>query len=106
MREVIESDLEAPKVPRSRVPKLEKVWKCNSAYDFLYGQRTGYYTGLAEGIILERYRRQLTKQEQDEIFATIEPYTKDLRKYFAYYKMKENDNKPARHSKERRKGKK
>lgn len=86
MRAVMEGDLQAPKVPRSRVPKLKKVWKCTSAYDFLYGQRVGYYTGLAEGIVLERHKRQLTQQEHDEIFAAIEPYTNDLRRYFAYYK--------------------
>ncbi|AIF84106.1 hypothetical protein NTE_02049 [Candidatus Nitrososphaera evergladensis SR1] len=90
---VIKSDLQAPKVPKGRVPKLKKVWKCVSAYDFLYGQRVGYYTGLAEGIMLERHRRQLTQEEQDEIFAAIEPYTKDLRKYFAYYRPAKREKK-------------
>ena len=82
----IEHDLKAPKVPKNRVPKLKRVWKCESAYDFLYGQRVGYYTGLAEGIILERYRRQLTVREQEALFFVIAPYTKHLRKYFAFYK--------------------
>ncbi|MEO9363185.1 MAG: hypothetical protein ABI348_04720 [Nitrososphaera sp.] len=93
---VIESDLQAPKVPKSRVPRLKKMWKCTSAYDFLYGQRAGYYTGLAEGLVLERHRRQLTQEEQDEVFATIEPYTKGLRGYFAYYK------KPAKRDKKKK----
>jgi hypothetical protein len=49
---VIRSDLHAPKVPKERVPKLKRVWKCESASDFLYGQRAGYYTGLARGSCL------------------------------------------------------
>lgn len=88
VRAVIESDLAAPKVPRSRVPKLKKVWGCTDAYNFLYGQRTGYYTGLAEGFMLERHRRRLEPEEEDEIFAMIEPYTTDLRGYFAFYGQK------------------
>jgi hypothetical protein len=92
---VIEGDLKAPKVPKSRVPKLKRVWKCRSAYDFLYGQRAGYYTGLAEGIALERHKRQLTQEELDEVFATIERYTRDLRGYFAHYK-------PARRQKKKK----
>lgn len=82
----IESDLAAPKVPRGRVPKLKKVWKCGSASDFLYGQRAGYYTGLAEGLMLERHGRQLTEGEQEEVFEIIGPYLQGLRRYFAYYK--------------------
>lgn len=85
---VIENDLAAPKVPRGRVPKLKKVWKCSSAYDFLYGQRAGYYTGLAEGLMLERHKRTLTEEENEEIFQMIAPYTKSLRRYFAYYKKR------------------
>jgi hypothetical protein len=83
---VIEDDLAAPKVPKKRVAKLKHVWKCQSASDFLYGHRVGYYKGLAEGIVLERYRRQLSSEEDDEVFEIIEQYTRDLRKYFAYYK--------------------
>lgn len=93
IKAVIESDLQAPKVPKSRVPKLERVWKCTSAHDFLYGQRAGYYTGLAEGIVMERHKRQLTQEEQDEVFAAIEPYTKDLRGYFAHYKSARREKK-------------
>jgi hypothetical protein len=88
VQRVIENDLAAPKVPKERVPKLKKVWKCSSAYDFLYGQRAGYYTGLAEGLMLERHKRTLTEEENEEIFQMIEPYTKSLRRYFAYYKKR------------------
>jgi hypothetical protein len=86
---VIESDLAAPKVPKNRVPKLKKIWKCDHAHDFLYGHRAGYYKGLAEGLMLERHKRELTQGEEDEIFKIIEPYTKSLREYFAYYKKKQ-----------------
>src|ERR687888_2217284 len=83
---VIKNDLTAPRVPKKRVPKLKHVWKCNQAPDFLYGHRVGYYKGLAEGMILERYRRQLTKEEDNEVFEIVSSYIKVLRNYFAYYK--------------------
>jgi hypothetical protein len=38
---VIENDLIAPRVPKKRVPRLKHVWKCQDAYDFLYGHRIG-----------------------------------------------------------------
>jgi hypothetical protein len=31
----IESDLQAPKVPKKWVPKLKQVWKCEHVHDFL-----------------------------------------------------------------------
>jgi hypothetical protein len=83
---VIENDLTAPKVPKKRIPKLRHVWKCQHAHDFLYGHRVGYYKGLAEGMVLERYRRQLSAEEDNEVFEIVERYTGELRKYFAYYK--------------------
>jgi hypothetical protein len=83
---VIKNDLAAPRVPKKRVPKLKHVWKCQYAHDFLYGHRVGYYKGLAEGIILERYRRQLSTEEDNEVFEIIRPYVQELRTYFAYYK--------------------
>jgi hypothetical protein len=85
---VIENDLSAPRVPKERVPKLRRIWKCQHAHDFLYGHRVGYYKGLAEGMILERYRRQLSNEEDNEIFEIVQVYTKALRKYFSYYKEK------------------
>lgn len=85
---VIENDVAAPKVPKKRVPKLKRIWKCHQAHDFLYGHRVGYYKGLAEGMILERYRRQLSKEEDNEVFEIVQPHIKVLRKYFAYYKEK------------------
>jgi hypothetical protein len=87
---VIENDLAAPRVPKERVPKLRRIWKCQHASDFLYGHRVGYYKGLAEGIILERYQRQLSDEEDNEIFEIVELYTKALRKYFSYYKEKKD----------------
>jgi hypothetical protein len=89
---VIEKDMAAPKIPKKRVPKLKQVWKCNQAPDFLYGHRVGYYKGLAEGIILERYRRQLTEEEDNEVFEIVSSYIKVLRKYFAYYKDRRTKN--------------
>jgi hypothetical protein len=83
---VIENDMAAPKVPKKRVPKLKRIWKCYQVPDFLYGHRVGYYKGLAEGMILERYRRQLSKEEDNEVFEIVQPHIKVLRKYFAYYK--------------------
>ena len=85
---VIENDLAAPKVPKKRVPKLKQMWKCDHAHDFLYGHRIGYYKGLAEGMMLERSRRQLTEGEDDEVFRIVQPYTRGLRKYFSHYKPK------------------
>ena len=85
---VIENDLAAPKVPKNRVPKLKKIWKCDHAHDFLYGHRAGYYKGLVEGLMLERHKRELTQGEEDEIFEIVEPHTRVLRQYFAYYKKK------------------
>jgi hypothetical protein len=89
---VIENDLAAPRVPKERVPKLRRIWKCQQVPDFLYGHRVGYYKGLAEGIILERYRRQLSDEEDDEIFEIVQLYAKALRKYFSYYKDKRTKN--------------
>jgi hypothetical protein len=86
LQETIESDLAAPKVSKERVPRLKKVWKCDSASDFLYGQRAGYYTGLAEGLVLERRKRQLTEGEQEEVFELLAPYLPRLRRYFAHYR--------------------
>ncbi|MFL6513259.1 MAG: hypothetical protein ACJ70X_09965 [Nitrososphaera sp.] len=83
---VIENDMAAPKVPKTRVPKLKRLWKCKEVHDFLYGHRVGYYKGLAEGIILERYRRRLSEEEDSEVFEIVHTHTKTLRKYFAYYK--------------------
>jgi hypothetical protein len=83
---VIENDMTAPKVPKKRVPKLKRIWKCHQVPDFLYGHRIGYYKGLAEGMILERYRRRLSEQEDNDVFEIVQPYIKVLRKYFAYYK--------------------
>src|ERR671922_2946390 len=85
---VIENDMAAPKVPKKRVPKLKRIWKCHQVPDFLYGHRVGYYKGLAEGMILERYRRQLSKEEDNEVFEMVQRYTRELRRYFAYYKDK------------------
>ena len=42
IKDVIENDLIAPKVPKKRVPKLKRIWKCDNPYDFLYGHRVGY----------------------------------------------------------------
>jgi hypothetical protein len=89
---VIENDLAAPRVPKERVPKLRRIWKCQHAHDFLYGHRVGYYKGLAEGVILERYRRQLSNEEDNEIFEIVQLYTKALRKYFSYYKDRRTKN--------------
>lgn len=86
IKAVIENDLTAPKVPKKRVPKLRHVWKCEYAYDFLYGHRVGYYKGLAEGMVLERYRHQLSPEEDNEVFEIVKHHTRQLRKYFAYYK--------------------
>lgn len=88
VKTTIEGDLQAPKVPRERVPRLKKVWRCDGAHDFLYGQRAGYYAGLAEGLVLERYKRQLSEEETEEVFQLVEPYLNGLRRYFAYYKAR------------------
>ncbi|HEX6068092.1 MAG TPA: hypothetical protein VFZ05_04750 [Nitrososphaera sp.] len=85
---VIESDLAAPKVPKDRVPKLKKTWKCDNAHDFLYGHRAGYYKGLAEGMVIERHRRQLAAEEDEEVFTITRSHAASLRRYFAYYKQK------------------
>src|SRR5215210_3806381 len=92
IKAVIENDIASPKIPKSRVPKLKHIWKCNQVPDFLYGHRVGYYKGLAEGMILERYRRQLSEVEDNEIFDIVTPYIKVLRKYFAYYKDRRTKN--------------
>ena len=86
VRAAIENDLKAPRVPKERVPKLKKVWKCGGAHDFLYGQRTGYYAGLAEGMVLDRHGRQLTEGESEEVFEVLQPYLTRLRRYFAHYR--------------------
>ncbi len=84
----IENDQATRKVPKKRAPKLKRVWKCENAHAFLHGHRAGYYKGLAEGFVLERYRRQLTEDEDNEVFEIFEPYARGLGKYFAYYKEK------------------
>jgi hypothetical protein len=48
----------------------------------------GYYTGLAEALVLERRGRQLTEGEQEEVFELLVPYLPKLRRYFSYYKKK------------------
>lgn len=88
VRAAIESDLQAPRAPRKRMPKLKKVWKGDSASDFLYGHRVGYYAGLVEGLMIERHKRVLTAEEAEEAFELVKPYLKDLRKYFSYYKAR------------------
>jgi len=86
IKNAIENDLTAPKVPKKRVPKLKRTWRCDTAHDFLYGHRVGYYKGLAEGIVLERYRHQLSEEEDNEVFEIVQGYARELRKYFAYYR--------------------
>jgi hypothetical protein len=88
IQKVIESDLAAPKVPKDRVSKLKKTWKCESAHDFLYGHRAGYYKGLAEGMMIERYKRSLLPDEDNEVFELTGRYAARLRRYFAYYKKR------------------
>lgn len=90
---VIEGDLAAPKVPKARVPKLKKTWKCDHAHDFLYGHRVGYYKGLAEGMMLERNKRQLSTEEDGEVFELTERHAASLRRYFAYYKQRRRQTK-------------
>ena len=53
---------------------------------FWYGQRVGYYTGLAEGLVLQRRSRQMTEGEQQEVYEIIEQYLPGLRRYFAHYR--------------------
>jgi hypothetical protein len=72
---VIESDLQAPKVPKKQVPKLKQVWKCEHVHE-----------GLVEGLMLERHKRQLSDDEANEVDEIIELYARGLRKYFVYYK--------------------
>lgn len=86
IRQTIEADLASPRVPRSRVPRLKSVWGCDCAHDFLYGQRAGYYTGLAEGMSLARNGRQLTEGENEEVYELIAEYKDRLRGYFSYYR--------------------
>lgn len=83
---VIESDLAAPKVSKERVPRLMRMWKCDHAHDFLYGHRVGYYKGLAEGIMIERKKRVLLDDEDDDVFHLTHSHASCLRRYFAYYK--------------------
>ena len=93
MQSVIESDLAAPKVPKERIPKLKKTWKCDHAHDFLYGHRAGYYKGLAEGMMIERHRRQLSEEENNEVFELTDRHAARLRRYFAYYKERRKQTK-------------
>jgi hypothetical protein len=92
IRSVIEGDLSAPKVPKERLPKLKKTWKCEYAHDFLYGHRAGYYKGLAEGMVVERYRRRLLSDEDNHVFELTIVYASKLRRYFSYYKDKKKGN--------------
>lgn len=87
VRLAIEGDLQAPKVPKERLPRLRNVWGCEGAHDFLYGNRSGYYAGLAEGLMIERHKRVLTKEETEEVFQLIKPYLEGLRRYFSHYKQ-------------------
>ncbi len=89
----IERDLAAPKVPKARVPKLKKTWKCDHAHDFLYGHRVGYYKGLAEGVTIGKYKRQLSVEEDKEVFEITDRYAARLRSYFAYYKQRRKSKK-------------
>jgi hypothetical protein len=58
----------------------------NANLPIFYGQRVGYYKGLAEGMILERYRRRLPTEGDDGVFEIVRGYVQKLRTYFAYYK--------------------
>ena len=88
VKHVIEEDLAASKVPKERIPKLIKTWRCEHAYDFLYGHRAGYYKGLAEGMTVARHGRRLLPNEDDQVFELTKMYASRLRRYFAYYKTK------------------
>jgi hypothetical protein len=81
---VIQNDLTALEVPKKRIPKLNKIWKCDHTHDFLR-QQGSLYKGLAAGLMLERHKRELT-QGEDEVFEIVEPYTRALRQYFAFFK--------------------
>lgn len=52
---------------------------------------------MVEGLVLERYRRQLTEDEDNEVFEIIERYTNGLRKYFSYYKPKHRNRRKLPH---------
>ncbi|WP_187147712.1 hypothetical protein [Candidatus Nitrososphaera gargensis] len=52
---------------------------------------------MVEGLVLERYRRQLTEDEDNEVFEIIERYTNGLRKYFSYHKPKHRNRRKLPH---------
>jgi hypothetical protein len=66
--------------------KAWKMWKTENLFEFLYGHWIGYFTGQFEGIIQERYKRDVSFDERNEIFELVEEYGPKLREYLSYLK--------------------
>ena len=60
--------------------RLHKIWKIDgNEFDFLYGETIGYLTGIAEGMLLSKYGRELIPDETNEIFEIIETHAGIIR---------------------------
>ena len=79
MNQFLEMEKEAPE----QAAQAWKIWKTENIYQFIYGHWIGYFTGLSEGIIQGRYKRDLSFDERNEIIKLVEEFAPKLREYLA-----------------------
>lgn len=65
---------------------FQKIWKFDSAYDFMYGFAVGQMSGLALGYFRAVLKRPLTDEESSEIKEVVESRAGELRDILAKLK--------------------
>ena len=85
---LMEHFLQMEKETPEQSAKAWKMWKTKNMFEFLYGHWIGYFTGQFEGIIQERFGRDVTFDERNEIFEVVEEYAPKLREHLSYLEDK------------------
>ncbi len=84
--EIIE-DYISIKTDQKHTPRLNKIWKIeHNEFEFLYGETIGYLTGMASGMIIGQYKRDVSTDETNEIFEIVESYASKIRESLNVYK--------------------
>lgn len=88
LKTFIEEDLKLTEPPKDiAITRLRKIWKIEgSEYEFLYGEKIGFFTGIGTGMVFHKFKRAVSSEETDQIFDIVESYASKIRDYLARYK--------------------
>lgn len=79
LENIIDDYLSIPIDP-SYLPRLKQIWRIEGhEYEFLYGESIGFLTGIASGMIIEKFGRDVTDDENNEIFEIVESHARRIR---------------------------